>query len=71
MIAALEAESHDRLHKAVRRNRAFSREGALELMFTRAFKGLVYTQIWEDHDIVLEALAITPKCHVVAIASGG
>lgn len=71
MIAALEAESHDRLRKAVRRNRAFSREGALELMFTRAFKGLVYTQIWEDPDIDLEALAITPKCHVVAIASGG
>lgn len=71
MIAALETESHDRLHRAVRRNRAFSREGALELMFTRAFKGLVYTQIWEDPDIDLEALAITPRCHVVAIASGG
>jgi S-adenosylmethionine-diacylglycerol 3-amino-3-carboxypropyl transferase len=71
IAATLEAESHERLHKAVRRNRAFSREGALELLFARAFKGLVYTQIWEDPDIDLEALQITPKCHVVAIASGG
>jgi S-adenosylmethionine-diacylglycerol 3-amino-3-carboxypropyl transferase len=55
----------------VRRNRAFSREGLLEIMFTWAFKGLVYPQIWEDPEVDMEALALTPQCHVVAIASGG
>jgi S-adenosylmethionine-diacylglycerol 3-amino-3-carboxypropyl transferase len=46
-------------------------EGALEHLFTWAFKGLVYPQIWEDPDIDMEALAIEPDSHVVAIASGG
>jgi S-adenosylmethionine-diacylglycerol 3-amino-3-carboxypropyl transferase len=64
------AASH-RLNQAVRRNRAFSREGLLEIMFTWAFKGLVYPQIWEDPEVDMEALALTPECHVVAIASGG
>jgi len=65
------AESHVRLKKAVRRNRALSREGLLERLFERLFRGLVYTQIWEDPEIDLEALALAPDCHVVAIASGG
>jgi len=65
------AESHVRLKKAVRRNRALSREGLLERLFERLFHGLVYTQIWEDPEIDLEALAIGPQSHVVAIASGG
>jgi S-adenosylmethionine-diacylglycerol 3-amino-3-carboxypropyl transferase len=65
------AESHVRLKEAVRRNRAFSREGLLERLFERLFRGLVYTQIWEDPEIDLEALALGPDCHVVAIASGG
>jgi len=46
-------------------------DGALEHLFTQAFKGLVYPQIWEDPDIDMEALAIQPDSHVVAIASGG
>jgi len=65
------AESHVRLKEAVRRNRTFSREGLLERLFERLFRGLVYTQIWEDPEIDLEALALGPDCHVVAIASGG
>ena len=60
-----------RLKEAVRRNRTFSRAGLAELMFTWAFKGLVYPQIWEDPEIDLEALALTPECHLVTIASGG
>jgi len=59
------------LDRAVRRNHALSRAGFLEYLFTWAFKGLVYPQIWEDPEVDLEALAITPDCHVVAIASGG
>ncbi len=65
------AESHVRLKEAVRRNRVFSREGLLERLFERLFRGLVYTQIWEDPEIDLEALALEPDSHVVAIASGG
>src|SRR5262245_11856640 len=45
--------------------------GLLEFLFTLAFKGLVYPQIWEDPEVDMEALAITSDCHVVAIASGG
>jgi S-adenosylmethionine-diacylglycerol 3-amino-3-carboxypropyl transferase len=64
-------ESRVRLEQAVRRHRALSREGFLERLFERLFRGLVYTQIWEDPEIDLEALALAPDCHVVAIASGG
>jgi S-adenosylmethionine-diacylglycerol 3-amino-3-carboxypropyl transferase len=65
------SESHVRLKKAVRRNRALSREGLLERLFERLFQGLVYTQIWEDPEIDLEALQLEATSHVVAIASGG
>jgi S-adenosylmethionine-diacylglycerol 3-amino-3-carboxypropyl transferase len=65
------AESHVRLSTAVRRNRALSREGVLERLFERMFRGLVYAQIWEDPEIDLEALALRSDSHVVAIASGG
>jgi S-adenosylmethionine-diacylglycerol 3-amino-3-carboxypropyl transferase len=64
-------ESNVRLKQAVRRNRVLSREGLLEHVFERLFRGLVYTQIWEDPEIDLEALALEPDSHVVAIASGG
>lgn len=67
----LRAESRVRLKEAVRRNRALSLEGVLERLFERLFRGLVYTQIWEDPEIDLEALALGPQCRVVAIASGG
>jgi S-adenosylmethionine-diacylglycerol 3-amino-3-carboxypropyl transferase len=63
--------SKRRLDQAVRRNRTFSVEGFLEILFTFAFKGLVYPQIWEDPEVDMAALAMTPQCHVVAIASGG
>lgn len=59
------------LRAAVHRNRTFSRAGMLERLFTFAFKGLVYPQIWEDPVVDMEALAIKPDDHIVAIASGG
>lgn len=43
----------------------------LERLFTLAFKGLVYPQIWEDPVVDMAALAIRPGERVVAIASGG
>ena len=62
---------HALVKRAVCRSRPFSRQGILENLFAWSFCGLVYPQIWEDPAVDLEALAITPQCHLVAIASGG
>ena len=59
------------LSNAVHRNRAISREGMLERLFTLAFSELVYPQIWEDPRVDMEALAIEPTSRIVTIASGG
>jgi len=60
-----------RLRNAVHRHRLLSRKGIEERLFTLAFGGLVYAQIWEDPRVDLEALALRPGDHVVTIASGG
>ena len=59
------------VRKAVHQHDAASKAGLLERAFTFAFRGLVYAQIWEDPVVDMEALAITPDCHIVTIASGG
>ena len=59
------------LGEAVHKNKALSRAGILERLFTYAFSELVYPQIWEDPRVDLEALAITPASRIVTIASGG
>ena len=69
--AATERATKARLAAAVHRNKIFSREGMLERIFTLAFRGLVYPQIWEDPAIDVEALQIRPTDHVLAIGSGG
>lgn len=56
---------------AVHRHRAFSKAGLSERAFTWAFSGLVYSQIWEDPVVDMEAMALAPGHHIVAIASGG
>ncbi|MGX5734532.1 DUF3419 family protein [Bosea thiooxidans] len=58
------------LGTAVRRSKPLSRAGMLEWLFTRAFSGLVYPQIWEDPVVDMEALQLNAGDHVVAIASG-
>ena len=63
--------AHSPITSAVHRHRHLSKQGLLERAFTFAFRGLVYAQIWEDPEVDMEALAITPDCHVVTIASGG
>ena len=70
---SVEGKSQTRqlLRQAVHRSSAVSREGLLERVFTLAFRGLVYPQIWEDPVVDLEALAIEPHHHIVTIASGG
>jgi len=61
------AELGDAVHRAA----PLSREGILERMFTFAFRGLVYPQIWEDPEVDMQALALGPDDHVLTIASGG
>ena len=58
------------LRVAMHHNRLLSVRGLQERLFTFAFSGLVYAQIWEDPLIDMEALQIQPDDHVVAIASG-
>ncbi|MGE0629518.1 MAG: DUF3419 family protein [Hyphomicrobiaceae bacterium] len=48
-----------------------SKQGLQERLFTLAFSGLVYPQIWEDPVVDLEALELKDGEHLVAIASGG
>jgi S-adenosylmethionine:diacylglycerol 3-amino-3-carboxypropyl transferase len=48
-----------------------SLRGIQDRIFTLAFSGLVYAQIWEDPEIDMEAMALGPDDRVVAIASGG
>ena len=59
------------LRAAVHRSKPLSRAGVLERLFTAAFRGLVYPQIWEDPVVDLEALAIGPRDRIITIASGG
>jgi S-adenosylmethionine-diacylglycerol 3-amino-3-carboxypropyl transferase len=60
----------DGLDTAVHRSKALTKAGLLERLFTLAFRGLVYPQIWEDPVVDMAALAIKPNDHVVTIASG-
>jgi len=65
------ASKHARLKQAVHRHKPISKQGIQERLFTLAFSGLVYPQIWEDPIIDLEALTLKDGEHLVAIASGG
>lgn len=59
------------LKQAVYRNSRVSKQGILERLFAYVFDGLVYPQIWEDPVVDMQAMAIKPGDHIVAIASGG
>ena len=59
------------LASAVHANRLASRRGLLERLFTLAFSGLVYPQIWEDPDVDMAALELGPGKRLITIASGG
>ncbi len=67
----MKAPRNRAVRSAVHRHDHLSKQGLLERAFTFAFRGLVYAQIWEDPSVDLEALAVTPECHIVQIASGG
>jgi S-adenosylmethionine-diacylglycerol 3-amino-3-carboxypropyl transferase len=64
-------QSKKRLDRAVHRSKLISMEGVLERLFTFAFKGLVYPQIWEDPEVDMQALQLKPDSKMVTIASGG
>lgn len=70
-VTALRRTTREGLSAAVHRSKALSKRGMLERLFTMSFRGLVYSQIWEDPLIDIEALRIVPGDHIVAIASGG
>src|SRR5215813_7193212 len=61
--------NNKRLRQAVHRHKPISRQGIQERLFTLAFSGLVYPQIWEDPLVDLEALSLREGEHLVAIAS--
>ncbi|MFA5988243.1 MAG: DUF3419 family protein [Sphingomonas sp.] len=71
MALAAKPPRNRAVRSAVHRHGHLSKQGILERAFTFAFRGLVYAQIWEDPAVDLEALAVTPDSHIVAIASGG
>jgi len=70
-VRAARRATEEGLRTAVHRSKPLSRAGVLERLFTVAFRGLVYPQIWEDPVVDLEALEIGPKDRVITIASGG
>jgi S-adenosylmethionine-diacylglycerol 3-amino-3-carboxypropyl transferase len=59
------------IRDAVYQNRALSKAGLSERLFTLLFSGLVYPQIWEDPEIDMEAMALAEGHRIVTIASGG
>ncbi len=68
---SLRRQRNKRLRQAVHRHKAVTRQGIQERLFTLAFSGLVYPQIWEDPIVDLEALGLKSGERLVAIASGG
>jgi S-adenosylmethionine-diacylglycerol 3-amino-3-carboxypropyl transferase len=59
------------LADAVHANKLTSKRGLLERLFTLAFSGLVYPQIWEDPEVDMAALDLGPGKRLITIASGG
>ena len=61
----------DHLSRAVLQTKAYSHRGFQERLFTLLFSSLVYSQIWEDPEVDMEALALGETSRLVAITSGG
>ncbi|WP_068318359.1 DUF3419 family protein [Polycladidibacter hongkongensis] len=59
------------LQNAVHQSSLRSQNGVLERVFTFAFKGLVYPQIWEDPRVDMQALNLPTGGRMITIASGG
>lgn len=59
------------LKAAVIKAPVYTRRGLQERLFTLAFSGLVYPQIWEDPEIDIAAMGPLEGKRIVSIASGG
>ncbi len=69
-MAKPEQASHPLTRSVVRKGAGMANK-LLDHAFAFAFRGLVYAQIWEDPEVDMEALQITPDSRLIAIASGG
>jgi S-adenosylmethionine-diacylglycerol 3-amino-3-carboxypropyl transferase len=69
--AQVKDQAKGHVKQAVEHHKLMSLRGIQDRLFTLAFSGLVYAQIWEDPEIDMEALALKPEDRLVAIASGG
>ncbi len=61
----------DLLKSAVHENKPTSKRGLQERMFTAAFSGFVYPQIWEDPEVDIPAMKIDSTTRIMTICSGG
>ncbi len=61
----------DLLKKAVHDSKPISKRGIQERMFTMAFSGFVYPQIWEDPEVDIPAMNIDSTTRIMTICSGG
>ena len=59
------------LKSAVHENKATSKRGFQERLFTMAFSGFVYPQIWEDPEVDIPAMEIDSTSNIMTICSGG
>ncbi len=66
-----EKPNADLLKSAVHAHNPITKRGFLERLFTLSFRGFVYTQIWEDPEVDIEALKIDKTTRIMTIASGG
>lgn len=64
-------ETRTLVNEAVFGHQGLEKASLLDRLFARLFSGLVYTQIWEDPSIDLEAMDIKPHHKIVTISSGG
>lgn len=65
------AETRALVNEAVYGHQAHNQTSFLDRLFARVFSGLVYTQIWEDPYIDLEAMALRSDHKIVTISSAG
>ena len=59
------------IRKAVRQSERTKKQSILDQLFAQLFSGLVYSQIWEDPIVDMDAMELDETHHVVTIASGG
>ena len=71
MLPQDDPRPQDLLRSHVHHNRALSRKGMMERLFTAWFSGFVYNQIWEDPRVDIEALQLDSDSRVLTISSGG